>query len=573
MSTPKLPVKRPRSAFVKRDIQRMMREYEEAEQLELLVNTPSTLEPMDLEDTVSDQVCMEINVTPEEPKTKSVASQKSLSRPPQRSHYTQTKLKGKDKECQVSGPKTREIGVMCDIIPSPQRQLPRTTCTVPLPDPSPATSDPGSIFSENSGSDKDYEMESDYSTDSEGEDDRCPLCAQITYGQVENIRGSCISVQQDCAFCQYKRVWTSQGMVGSVPSGNLAISCALLYSGSLPTKALRFLDFLGMPSVSYSTFMSHQKFYLQPVILDIWTHQQEIYFEETRASGKSVCIGGDGRADTPGHSAKYGSYTVMDLDCGKVIDVQLVQSNEVKSSCHMEKEGLVRAIHKLHQEHVVVDTIVTDRHVQIKKWVRETMVNTRHCFDVWHVAKGLKKKLVALAKEKECDDLHRWIKSITNHLYWVASSTPDGNGDLMLQKWSSIGNHIQNLHDGHGSLFPVCTHGPIDPSRRTKKWLKPGTKVCEKLGMILTSQYLKRDIPMLSTGQQTSNLESYHSVINHFAPKMIGFSYHGMQSRLLLAALHFNENVARAQASLPNGDKGYSITFPKLKMMISLLDK
>ena len=36
-------------------------------------------------------------------------------------------------------------------------------------------------------------------------------------------------------------------------------------------------------------------------------------------------IGGDGRADSPGYSAKFGSYTVMELKRDVVIDVQLVQ--------------------------------------------------------------------------------------------------------------------------------------------------------------------------------------------------------------------------------------------------------
>ncbi|XP_021359108.1 uncharacterized protein LOC110454083 [Mizuhopecten yessoensis] len=197
-------------------------------------------------------------------------------------------------------------------------------------------------------------------------------------------------------------------------------------------------------------------------------------------------------------------------------------------------------------------TLITKLRVKCPVTVKERMT-------------GLKKKLVALSKERDCAELHGWIKSILNHLYWVASSTPDSNRDMMLQKWASVGNHIQNVHHGHGSLFPACSHLPLDPSRRNKKWLKPATKVNEKLGLILSSTYLKRDIPMLSSGQQTSHLEAYHSVINHFAPKMIGFSYHGMQSRLLLAALHFNENVSREQASLPNGEKRFRITFPKQK--------
>lgn len=372
-------------------------------------------------------------------------------------------------------------------------------------------------------------------------------------------------VEQECGLCSFHRTWASQPMVGSIPAGNLAISCALLFSGSLPTKLLRFFDFMNIPIISYSTFMNHQHFYLQPTIVEVWKDHQTSYIHETRQTGLPVCIGGDGRADTPGHSAKFGSYSVMDLDQGIVIDVQLVQSNEVKSSYHMEKEGLVRSINYLQGEGVRIGTIITDRHVQIKKWIRENLCETKHSFDVWHVAKGLKKKLTALSKEKECEALTSWIRSITNHLYWVAGSTPDGDGQLMWEKWQSVGNHIQNIHSGHGSLFPTCTHDELDSSTRKKRWLKPATKVCEKLQTVISSCQMKKDIPMLSTCQQTSELEAYHSVINHFAPKMIGFSYHGMHSRLLLAALHFNENSARDQASLPNGGRQYRITFPKQK--------
>jgi len=51
------------------------------------------------------------------------------------------------------------------------------------------------------------------------------------------------------------------------------------------------------------------------------------------------------------------------------------------------------------------------------------------------------------------------------------------------------------------------------------------------LEVIVNSRQMKKDIPVLSPGKQTSALEEYHSVINHFAPKMIGFSYHGMLCR------------------------------------------
>ena len=58
-----------------------------------------------------------------------------------------------------------------------------------------------------------------------------------------------------------------------------------------------------------------------------------------------------------------------------------------------------------------------------------------------------------------------------------------------------------------------------------------GTKACEKLYDVICSSRLLADICKLSPQQQTSSLESYHSVVNHFAPKLMAFSYLGMHCR------------------------------------------
>lgn len=66
--------------------------------------------------------------------------------------------------------------------------------------------------------------------------------------------------------------------------------------------------------------------------------------DEINSRDTELVLGGDGRADSPGHSAKYGSYSIVDLHTNQVVHVQLVQSNEVKSSYHMELEGLKRSL-------------------------------------------------------------------------------------------------------------------------------------------------------------------------------------------------------------------------------------
>uniref|UniRef100_A0AAV2J0G2 THAP-type domain-containing protein n=1 Tax=Knipowitschia caucasica TaxID=637954 RepID=A0AAV2J0G2_KNICA len=133
---------------------------------------------------------------------------------------------------------------------------------------------------------------------------------------------------------------------------------------------------------------------------------------------------GDGRADSPGHSAKYGTYTVMERKSKTIIASQLVQSNEVTSSVAMEKEGLLRALDQLNRNDVVIKELVTDRHLSIRKMMRETKPDIKHSVDVWHLDKGLGKKLLAFSKERDCGLVSEWKQSISKHIYWCAN-----NGD------------------------------------------------------------------------------------------------------------------------------------------------
>lgn len=59
----------------------------------------------------------------------------------------------------------------------------------------------------------------------------------------------------------------------------------------------------------------------------------------------------------------------------------------------------------------------------------------------------------------------------------------------------------------------------------------PGSEAYEKLVDVLDNTTLIKAVKKSSSNGQTSCLEGYHSVINHFAPKMLAFSYLGMLSR------------------------------------------
>lgn len=103
------------------------------------------------------------------------------------------------------------------------------------------------------------------------------------------------------------------------------MSAAILYAGALLTKALRIFTILNCVNITLTTFFRHQRKYLQPAISTVWERHQLSLISSMKEQKKKLAVSGDGRADSPGHSAKYGSYTVLEITCNKVVDYRLVQ--------------------------------------------------------------------------------------------------------------------------------------------------------------------------------------------------------------------------------------------------------
>ena len=61
-----------------------------------------------------------------------------------------------------------------------------------------------------------------------------------------------------------------------------------------------------------------------------------------------------------------------------MLTILSVQSNEVKSSNHMEKEGLTKALNFLSANYVEVKTLITDRHSQISKFIGKQYPTIKH---------------------------------------------------------------------------------------------------------------------------------------------------------------------------------------------------
>ena len=78
-------------------------------------------------------------------------------------------------------------------------------------------------------------------------------------------------------------------------------------------------------TVCERTFYKLVTRWVQPIIHWLWKSEQKSVIEKAKSIGGELVLAGDGRADSPGSCAKYGTYTIMEMSLNKVLDLQLVQ--------------------------------------------------------------------------------------------------------------------------------------------------------------------------------------------------------------------------------------------------------
>lgn len=77
----------------------------------------------------------------------------------------------------------------------------------------------------------------------------------------------------------------------------------------------------------------------------------------------------------------------------------------------MEKAGFNSCIDFLIDHGIPVTVITTDRSPSVIKEMKDNYPEIEHQFDIWHVAKSVKKKLFLTSKKNYASVLHGWIRT------------------------------------------------------------------------------------------------------------------------------------------------------------------
>ena len=247
----------------------------------------------------------------------------------------------------------------------------------------------------------------------------------------------------------HETTWNSQPSVRGMSQGNMLISASILFTGNTFGRIAEFFNTAKVKFFSKSTYNEIQRNYLFSVINKWYVSNKTVILNELRLL-PFVDLVGDGRCDSPGYNAKYCTYSFMDPHTDKIIDFALIHVGQCTNSSTMEKFGFIQLLNGIEKEGINIGTISTDRHVQIRAYLKKVRPDIRHQFDVWHMSKNIKKKLSKKSQISGCQALAPCIKSIINHFWWSCQSC-NGNYIELVEKWKSVLNQINT--DGTGIKF------------------------------------------------------------------------------------------------------------------------
>jgi hypothetical protein len=140
---------------------------------------------------------------------------------------------------------------------------------------------------------------------------------------------------------------------------------------------------------------------------------QSTLVERFQRDGLPISVTGDGQFDSPGFSARYCFYTVVEATSKLVLDFYVAEKTQVEYSSKMEPFAAKILLKRLHKKRVRVRVCTTDRSTQLKSLFKEVndgrkkrgMQPILHCYDIWHIIKAITKDLQVASKLKKCQTL------------------------------------------------------------------------------------------------------------------------------------------------------------------------
>ena len=77
----------------------------------------------------------------------------------------------------------------------------------------------------------------------------------------------------------------------------------------------------------------------------------------------------------------------MNQQTNEIVALVVTQVTEAGNFNRMEKLNFTKALNEVKQKKICVNQLTTDRHTEIRKYMREEESKITHQFHVWHIVK------------------------------------------------------------------------------------------------------------------------------------------------------------------------------------------
>lgn len=213
--------------------------------------------------------------------------------------------------------------------------------------------------------------------------DKCSICGSsflhVMKDSIQSI-GSRVEITRKCAQGHQKK-WISSEVLGKKNNIEYFLNdslqaAAIIISGNNYSKFALLCKALDLNIISNSAFTRFQKHCAVPVVERMWKSMNELTISILKEYD-DLCLCGDGRNDSPGHSARYCVYTLMEHATKVIVDMEVLDKRETGgNSVNMEREGLRRLLERL-KDGLKISELTTDSSSTIMKLVREMKGNSK----------------------------------------------------------------------------------------------------------------------------------------------------------------------------------------------------
>ena len=178
---------------------------------------------------------------------------------------------------------------------------------------------------------------------------------------MQNILKRYESNRRRCLRIESQIFLASQPNENGRAAGNISIVASIILSGGTSERLNEIFQTALLPFVSRTTFYKLQIQLLIPAIYRVFVAQHQLLFDDDKERSK-IDVLGDGRCNSAGCNAKYGTYTVMDKQIGTIMNMHIFHIGVSGNCARIKSDGLKNVLQRLDDNVINISSLTTDRH-------------------------------------------------------------------------------------------------------------------------------------------------------------------------------------------------------------------